>query len=143
MTLPSLVVPAPTRRTRVFVNRRLHLGVRLDFTQVTYDYDAEYGTIHIRALRCTANEPLARTMRQESGVWLLLANVDADKQTPEDVTVDLNGLADFVGSEAEVTALVLEAIAIFYDSDELAPLHRRTLRAFYRELTYVTTTSKV
>jgi hypothetical protein len=124
----------------VFVNRRLHLGVRLDFTQVTYDYDAAHGTIHVRALRCTANEPLADTMRQESGVWLLRANVDEGRQTPEDVTVDLNGLADFVGPEAEVTALVLEALAVFYDSDELTPLHRRALRAFYRELYYVTAT---
>lgn len=142
MSLPSLSVPPPTRRTRVAVNRRLQLGVKLDDIQVTYDHDAAYGTVQIRVLRRTMAASVAEMMRYENGVWLLLANVDDEKQTPEDVTVDLDGI-DNVGPEAEVIPLVLEAIAIFYDADELTPLHRRTLRAFYRELTYVTATAKL
>lgn len=142
MTLPSLSVPPPTKRARVTVNRRLQLGVRLDGLHVTYDYDQAYGTIQIRVLRQALASSLDEMMRHESGLWLLLANVDEGKQTPEDVTVDLNGLED-VGPAGEVIPLVLEAVAVLYDSDELTPLHRRTLRAFYRELTYVTATAKL
>jgi hypothetical protein len=143
MTLPSLTVPPPTRRTRIAVNRRFQLGVRLDGIQITYDYDADYGTIQVRALARPETDSLVDMMRGEHGVWLLMANVDEDRQKPEDVTVDLNGLGDFVGSEDVALPLVLEAIAIFFDSDDLTPLHRRTLRAFYRELTYVTATAKL
>jgi hypothetical protein len=137
MTLPSLTVPPPTRRARIEVNHRLHLGVTLDGLQVTYDFDEAAGVVMIRVLRAQPGGKLTETMRRETGAWLLLATVDRDRQSPDDVTVDLSRV------EREAPPLVLEALAIFYDADELTPLHRRALRAFYRELTYVTATAKL
>jgi hypothetical protein len=137
VTLPSLYVPAPPRRARVAVNRRFNLGVTLDGYHFGYDFDEEYQAIYLR-VQCAGEdgpaEQLNRMMRDLTGIWIFSARVDEAGQQPLDIEFDLGGL-EMVGPQNEVLPLAADAIALFYDNDEIpSPLHRRALRAFHREL---------
>lgn len=141
MTLPSLYVPAPPRRARVAVNRRFNLGVTLDGYHFGYhfgyDADEEYQAIYLRVQRAGKDalvEQLNQMMRDLTGVWIFSAIIDVPQQLPTNVEFDLGGL-ETVGPQDEVLPLAADAIALFFDNDEIpGPLHRRALRAFHREL---------
>jgi hypothetical protein len=128
-------IPVPTSRRPVAFNRRFQLGVTINDVHFTYDFDQDARTIMIRFLdagkldlpHAHHGSELDAMMRYEQGEWLLMCQFD-DSGEPTDVDLDL----DEHHNQDVVLPMLAEAIAVFYDSDELpSPLHRKTLRAFY------------
>lgn len=128
-------IPAPTRNADVAIATRFTLGTVLDGVEFIYDYNGADESIYLRVMQASA--PGTITSRADSciGTWLALCSVDESRLNPISPEIDFDGVEGLIGmSLAVVVPLALEAIAIFYDSDETTTLHRRALRMFYRGL---------
>lgn len=138
MTTASPVrIPAPTRDADADVEAatRFALSVVLDDIEFIYDYNGTDEVIYLRVMKAGSHGTLPYRLESRDGTWLASCDTDALQLNPDSTQIDFDSVEYHTGAPlTTVVPLAQEAIALFYDSDELTTLHRRALRAFYRGL---------